>query len=91
MTHTQHPTAALSIKKAQGQLKKISEMLDRGDYCIDIMQQNLAAIGLLKAAHLTLLEDHLTHCFQEAMNTANQKKKQAMTEEILHVTKLAHK
>lgn len=91
MTHTQHIKAALSIKKAQGQLKQIAEMINRGEYCIDIMQQNLAAIGLLRAAHHSLLEDHLTHCFQAAMNTADQKKKQAMSEEILQVTKLANK
>lgn len=81
----------ISLKKAQSLIAKIIEMSDSNKYCIDIMQQNLAAIGLLKSAHQMLLEDHLNSCFRQAMETKNEKRKQEMIDEILRVGKLANK
>ncbi len=88
----QHKNKALvNFKKAQSLLGKMVRMLEEGKYCIDVMQQNLAAIGLLKSAHQTLMEGHLNSCFKGAMNTKNEKRKQEMTEEILTVTHLFNK
>ena len=81
----------ISLKKAKSLTEKLIEMTSKGEYCINIMQQNLAAIGLLKSAHQMLMESHLNSCFKNAMASKNQKKKQEMTEEILKVTKLFNK
>ncbi len=66
-------------------------MIEAHEYCIDIMQQNLATVGLLRSAHQMLMENHLNTCFKKAMATKNEKKKQEMTQEILKVTKLFNK
>ena len=63
-------------------------MAEDGEYCIDIMQQNLAVIGLLKSAHQMLMEGHLSGCFASAVLSKDKKKKEKMTQEILKVTKL---
>lgn len=81
----------INLKKAQSHIKKIIQMIEADDYCIDIMQQNLAVIGLLKSAHQMLMEGHLNSCFKNAMKTTNNKRKKEMTEEILNVTKLFNK
>ena len=81
----------INFKKAQSHLDKIIKMKEDGVYCIDIMQQNLAVIGLLKSAHQMLMEGHLNSCFKNAMASKNEKRKQAMINEILKVTKLANK
>jgi DNA-binding FrmR family transcriptional regulator len=81
----------INFKKAHGLLSKIVEMTENDRYCIDIMQQNLAAIGLLRSAHEMLMENHLNTCFKSAMATKNERKKRAMTQEILAVTKLFNK
>ena len=83
--------ALISFKKAHGSLAKIIEMTEKNVYCMDIMQQNLAVIGLLRSAHETLMENHLNSCFKNAMASKNEKKKKQMTEEILKVTKLFNK
>ncbi|MFA6446817.1 MAG: metal-sensing transcriptional repressor [Patescibacteria group bacterium] len=83
--------ALLSYKKASSLLKRIIEMTESDTYCMDIMQQNLAAIGLLKSAHQTLMENHLNTCFKTAMEKSDAKRKQRMIEEILKVSKLASK
>ena len=81
----------INFKKANGLTLKIIKMIEEGDYCIDIMQQNLAVIGLLRSAHEMLMENHLNSCFKNAMTSKNEKKKKEMTDEILKVTKLFNK
>jgi len=81
----------INFKKAQSLMSKIIKMVETNEYCILIMQQNLAALGLLKSAHQMLMENHLKTCFKTAMATKNEKRKQEMIEEILKVTKLFHK
>jgi len=83
--------ALLNFKKAQSHIAKIMQMTEEDQYCIDIMQQNLAAIGLLKSAHQMLMENHLQTCFAKAISTNNNAKKRVMTKEILQVTKLFNK
>ncbi|MFA6917369.1 MAG: metal-sensing transcriptional repressor [Candidatus Gracilibacteria bacterium] len=88
---TQKEKTLINFKKARSLISKIIEMIDADEYCIDVMQQNLAAIGLLKSAHQMLMENHLNTCFKSAMGTKNEKKKAEMTQEILNVTKLFNK
>jgi DNA-binding FrmR family transcriptional regulator len=86
-----HEKTIINFKKARSHIDKIIKMIENGDYCIDIMQQNLAVIGLLKSAHQMLMEGHLNTCFKNAMNTSNEERKQKMIQEILRVTKLSNK
>ena len=81
----------INFKKSHSLIQKIIRMVEEDKYCIDIMQQNLAALGLLKSAHQMLMENHLNTCFKKAMATKNEKRKQEMVKEILKVTKLFNK
>jgi DNA-binding FrmR family transcriptional regulator len=81
----------INFKKAQSSTAKIIKMIENGEYCIDIMQQNLAVLGLLRSAHQMLMENHLNTCFKKAMATRNEKRKQEMIQEILKVAKLFNK
>jgi DNA-binding FrmR family transcriptional regulator len=81
----------INFKKAQSLISKIIEMIETNEYCINIMQQNLAVIGLLKSAHQMLMENHLDTCFKKAMETKNEKKKEEMIKEILKVMRLFNK
>ena len=87
----QKAKAVINYKKAQSLISTIMEMIERDDYCIDIMQQNLAVIGLLKSAHQMLMEGHLNSCFKTAMGSKNDKRKEEMVQELLKVTKLYNK
>ncbi|MDD4901100.1 MAG: metal-sensing transcriptional repressor [Patescibacteria group bacterium] len=81
----------IGFKKVSGLLLKISAMVEKDCYCIDVMQQNLAAIGLLRSAHEVLMENHLNTCFKSAMSSKNEKRKQQMIKEILKVINLYNK
>lgn len=81
----------INFKKAQSLIAKIIKMIECNEYCIDIMQQNLAVVGLLRSAHQMLMENHLNTCFKEAMASKNKAKQKKMIWEILTVTKLLNK
>ena len=81
----------INFKKANSLTLKIIKMIENDDYCVNIMQQNLSAIGLLRSAHEMLMENHLNSCFKHAMASKNEKKKREMTDEILKVAKLFNK
>lgn len=81
----------INFKKAHSHLENIIGMTENNEYCINIMQQNLAVIGLLKSAHQMLMENHLNTCFKKALSTKNGNSKQRMLREILAVTKISNK
>jgi len=81
----------INFKKAQGLIAKITKMIEGDEYCINIMQQNLAVLGLLKSAHQMLMENHLNTCFRKAIAAKDERRKRAMTKEILRVTNLFNK
>lgn len=79
----------IALKKAQSHLGNVIKMVEEKEYCIDILQQNLAVIGLLKSANGKLLERHLNSCFANVMRGTNEKRKQEMINEILKINKLS--
>ena len=79
----------ISLKKARTSLDKIIEMIESNHYCIKVIQQNLAVVGLLKSVNLQLLEDHLGCCFVDAAKANDQKKLDEMIHEVLTIVKTA--
>ncbi|MFA6973309.1 MAG: metal-sensing transcriptional repressor [Parcubacteria group bacterium] len=79
----------IALKKASTHLSKVIKMVEDKEYCIDILQQNLAVMGLLKSGNQKLMERHLHSCFANVMKSANEKRKQEMIEEILTINKMS--
>lgn len=77
----------VALRKAHTHLGNVIKMVEGRSYCVDIMQQNLSVIGLLKSANDRIYERHINHCFASAMEGTNQQKKQQMIGEILKLNK----
>ena len=54
------------IAIAKGQLEGISKMVDEDAYCIEISNQLLATIALLKRVNNIIVAAHLQHCVRNA-------------------------
>jgi DNA-binding FrmR family transcriptional regulator len=91
MKNASKESAKINFKKARSHVDKIISMIEDDAYCIDIMQQNLAVIGLLRSANSLIMEGHLRGCFTDAFNSKNTKNHDEMIEEILKVTKMYNK
>lgn len=88
---TSRESAKINFKKARSHVDKIISMIEEDKYCVDIMQQNLAVIGLLRSAHAMIMEGHLRGCFTDAVKSKNNKNHDEMVDEILKVTKIYNK
>ncbi len=60
------------MKIARGHLDKVIEMVENGDYCLDILQQSQAVQSALSKVDDIILENHLKTCVKRAMMTENE-------------------
>jgi DNA-binding FrmR family transcriptional regulator len=79
----------VALKKARSSLEKVLKMIAEDKYCIDVIQQNLAIIGLLRSANQSLLEGHINHCVKNAAKAKDSKRIDEMMGELLKVIKIA--
>lgn len=55
------------LKIARGHLDKVIQMVESGQYCIDIIHQSLAVQAALKKIDEVILENHLKTCVAKAI------------------------
>ena len=77
------------LKKAKTSLEKIIKMVEEDKYCIDIIQQNLAVIWLLKSANMNLLEGHLNCCVKNAVLSKDDEEVNDKMKELVKIINLA--
>ena len=65
--HVTHPDIIKRLKRADGHLRGVIEMIEARRPCIDIAQQLHAVEKAVSEAKKTLIRDHLDHCLEEAM------------------------
>lgn len=57
------------MKIARGHLDKVISMVEKGEYCLDILQQSQAVQSALSKVDDIILENHLKTCVKRAMMT----------------------
>jgi CsoR family transcriptional regulator, copper-sensing transcriptional repressor len=72
------------LSRMEGQARGIGRMVERGDYCIDILQQTAALRAAVDAVSLMLMEDHVAGCLATAVKTGDAA---AYTEEVMEVVR----
>jgi DNA-binding FrmR family transcriptional regulator len=65
MSHAANPDLMNRLKRAQGHLAKIVEMLSEGRDGIDIAQQMQAVIAALDKTKTLLVQDHIEHHLED--------------------------
>jgi DNA-binding FrmR family transcriptional regulator len=53
------------LKRAEGQVRGLQQMVEDERYCIDILTQISAVRAALDGIALKVLEDHVQHCVRE--------------------------
>jgi len=60
--HHSHPDIVKRLKRAEGHIRSIIEMIETGRPCLDLAQQLHAVEKAIGEAKKTLIRDHLDHC-----------------------------
>lgn len=74
--HTTHPQVANRLKRADGHLRKVIQMIEDGRPCLELVQQLYAVESALAGARTTLIKDHLDNCLDTVVGpmTAEQRR-----------------
>jgi len=54
------------LSRLEGQVRGIARMIEREEYCIDILQQTAALRAAVDAVSILILEDHVQGCVRTA-------------------------
>ena len=72
---TEKEKAVLMLKTSRGQIDATLKMIDDGRYCLDVVNQILAAEALLRKANRLIMKQHMERCVKTAFNEVDVDKK----------------
>lgn len=72
------------LKIAHGHLKKVIQMVEDGEYCIDVIHQSQAVQRALQESDSLVLENHLKTCVADAIQKGQ---KETVIKELMQVLK----
>jgi CsoR family transcriptional regulator, copper-sensing transcriptional repressor len=72
------------LARIEGQVRGIARMVEREEYCIDILQQTAALRSAMDGVTMMLMEDHVAGCLATAVRTGDA---EAYTEEVMDVVR----
>ena len=84
--HTSHPDIIKRLKRAEGHLRAVIEMLESKRSCADIAQQMQAIESAVMKAKKTLIHDHIDHCLERVAGRSDRASR-ASVEEFKGITK----
>ena len=77
-------TLVRRLKRIEGQVRGIEKMIERHEYCIDILQQTAALRAAVDSVALLILEDHVQGCVRTAAQNGDADR---YIEEVLDVVR----
>lgn len=79
-THLSHPDIVKRLRRAEGHLRSVVQMIEDERSCLDIAQQLHAVEKAIVQAKRTLVQDHLDTCLEEAVGAVPREKRRPIDE-----------
>lgn len=73
------------LRRIEGQVRGILQMVEKRAYCISILEQASAATGALQAVARIILRNHIATCLREAVLSGDEKDIERKISELVHV------
>lgn len=83
-----HKDRLRQLKRIEGQVRGVSNMIEEERYCMDILYQIKAIKSSLKTIENKILKDHLDHCVYEAIHSKKTSDRNTVLAEITDLLKL---
>ena len=91
MKHADHRKLVNRVKRIEGQVRGISNMIEDQKYCIDILTQIKASRSALKSLELEILENKDRHCLMNASLSNNEHEVEEKIKEVMDLLRRSSK
>jgi uncharacterized protein len=81
--HQSHPEVLKRLRRTEGHLRGVIEMIEAGRPCVDVAQQLHAVERAVCEAKKTLIQDHIDHCLEAAVGPG----RRATVDEFKQITR----
>jgi uncharacterized protein len=81
--HRSHPDILKRLRRAEGHLRGVMEMIEAGRPCLDVAQQLHAVERAVCEAKKALIQDHIDHCLEAAVGPGRRE----MVDEFKQITR----
>lgn len=79
-THLSHPNIVKRLKRAEGHLRSVIDMIESNRSCLDLAQQLHAVEKAIGQAKKTMIQDHLDHCLEETVGSLERDQRRSIGE-----------
>ncbi|KAI96293.1 metal-sensitive transcriptional regulator [Rhodomicrobium vannielii ATCC 17100] len=73
------------LARIEGQVRGIARMVADERYCIDIITQIAAVQAALRKVESEILENHVSHCVEHAIQSGNAEEQRTKVAELMEV------
>lgn len=78
--HQTHSDITKRLRRAEGHLRSVIEMIEAGRSCLELAQQLHAVEKAIGQAKKTLIQDHLDHCLDDAIDLPARERRRSVEE-----------
>ncbi|WP_407343564.1 metal-sensitive transcriptional regulator [Pengzhenrongella phosphoraccumulans] len=78
----------IRLRRIEGQVRGIANMVEQDTYCIDVLTQVSAASRALQSMALGLLEEHMSHCLVAAARVGGDEQEAKLKEATAAIARL---
>ena len=80
LSHQTHSDITKRLRRAEGHLRSVIEMIETGRSCLELAQQLHAVEKAIGQAKKTLIQDHLDHCLDDAIDRPYKERRRSVEE-----------
>lgn len=78
--HQHHDIVAKRLKRAEGHLRSVVQMIEQQRPCLDIAQQLHAVEKAITQAKKILIQDHIDHCLEDVVGDVGKERRRTVAE-----------
>ena len=82
-----HSAELKRVSRIKGQIEGVARMINDRRYCPEIVQQIKAIRSALRGLEASIVEGHMEHCVQQALDSKDPKRIQEKFAEIMNLIK----
>ena len=73
------------LRRLEGQVRGVARMVEQDRYCVDILNQTAAIRAALKGVEKLVIDDHASHCIENAVASGDPAEQRAKFVELIEL------